>query len=87
MEGRGGKRKSYRSPVGTIIEILDSPLKAKGSHLINSEAILKYHNFILAVEDPVVRIKSFSCIEKGLTQNKTKISPFQEPSLRHWSRS
>lgn len=65
MEGRGGKRKSYRSFVGIIIEILDFFLKVKGSYLINLEVILKYYNFILVVEDFVVRIKSFFCIEKG----------------------
>lgn len=42
----------------SMLEILDSPLKAKGNHLIDSENILKYLNFISATQDPTVGIKS-----------------------------
>lgn len=31
-----------------LVEVLDTPLEAKASHMINLETVLKYHNFTLA---------------------------------------
>lgn len=63
----------------SMLEILDLPLEAKGSHLINLESILKYHNLISAVEDAIVSygigIMSFFCIGKGLTQIRSILVP------------
>lgn len=48
LEG-GGKGSGVHGEVTVdtvvLVEVLDTPLEAKASHMINLETVLKYHNF------------------------------------------
>lgn len=71
---KGGKGKGEAAEVfvDTMVHVRNMGLTRgrKWSHLINLGTIWKYHNFILAIKDPVIRIGSFLWFQKHLIQNK-----------------